>query len=341
MPEPSHNAASADARDPVSSVVLFGHGRWGRNLSRHLRELGVLRAVIDPTLSGRTLGDGVHAAARFEELSLDLRASLSAAVIATPAHSHAAEAQAALRAGLDVLVEKPFATSARQARDLVAEARGRSQRLVVGHQLLSHPGFLGLRQLIESGELGSIHHLSAERHGRGRRRPGEDVLLSFAPHDLSMIAALVAGPAGLHLISAECEALKGGPDRCHFRLDFPRGVRAEVSVDWNDATRRRRISVTGTRAQATFDELDAVHPLRVFDASHPEGRPIPVPKADALRAHLQHFLEGREVGANADAALRVTDLIEELRDAARRYLSAAFARSRRDRMRSSSSVRAE
>ena len=62
---------------------------------------------------------------------------------------------------------------------------------MVGHLLQYHPAFLKLKELVREGRLGRLQYLYSNRLNLGKIRREEDMLWSFAPHDLSMILSLV------------------------------------------------------------------------------------------------------------------------------------------------------
>ncbi len=144
--------------------------------------------------------------------------------LATPAVSHAELAEAALLAGKDVFVEKPLAVELEQGQKLVGLAEARRRILMVGHVLRYHPAITKMHELIRDGALGKIQYIYSNRLNIGKIRSEENILWSFAPHDISVILALARGdaeqgllprrrvsqPAGLrrHL------ELPGFPERC-------------------------------------------------------------------------------------------------------------------------------
>ena len=97
----------------------------------------------------------------------------------------------ALLAGKDVFVEKPLCLSVEQGQALVDLARERGRILMVGHLLWYHPAILKLKELIDSGELGRIQYIYSNRLNLGKIRREENILWSFAPHDISVILGLL------------------------------------------------------------------------------------------------------------------------------------------------------
>ena len=180
----------ATARD-VPKVAVVGCGHWGKNLVRNFHALGALVAVCDR--DGAILTDMVDRyGARtmaFEAILAD--STVDGIVIATPATAHEALARAALEAGKHVLVEKPMALDVGKAKRLCRLADKKSRVLMVGHLLRYHPVLLKLTEIVRNGTLGKLQYIYSNRLNLGKVRREENVLWSFAPHDVSMILSLV------------------------------------------------------------------------------------------------------------------------------------------------------
>src|SRR6185437_9610260 len=126
----------------------------------------------------------------------------------------------------------PLALCAAQGDELVRIARTRNRILMVGHILEYHPAILELRRLIRSGELGRIQYVHSSRLNMGKLRTEENILWSFAPHDISAILFLIAeqpvsvsSHGGTYLNSH-------GVDTTLTTCDFQSGVKAHFFVSW-------------------------------------------------------------------------------------------------------------
>src|SRR5262245_38550509 len=176
-------------------VAVVGAGAWGLNHVRAFsRAKGAeLVLVCDPAAPARARAQAIAPRVR---VAADLEAALAAVdvdavVLATPAPMHGAQAQLALAAGKHVLVEKPLAMTSVEAQ-AVAEAAARVDRvLMVGHLMLYHPVTRKIKELIRSGDLGTIFYMYALRVNLGRLRRDENALWSLGPHDVSMILDLL------------------------------------------------------------------------------------------------------------------------------------------------------
>ena len=287
----------------VPSVAVIGCGYWGKNLVRNFAELGALTAVADAdAATAQGLADKYGARAMTLDAVL-ADPSIQAVAIAAPAVMHVRLARAAMEAGKHVFVEKPVALAESEAEALCQLAERLDRRLMVGHLLQYHPVFIRLLELVREGRLGRIQHIFSNRQSLGKIRREEDVLWSFAPHDLSMVLSLagaepnqVEAVGGYHI---------GGDiaDVATAHLTFPGGLRAQVSVSWLHPFKEQKLTVVGSEGMAVFDDtVDwdrklILHPNKiVWKNNTPEpvrGEPetIAVPLAEPLKQECSHFLD--------------------------------------------------
>ncbi|RPH39603.1 MAG: gfo/Idh/MocA family oxidoreductase, partial [Planctomycetota bacterium] len=215
-------------------IACIGAGAWGVNLVRNFHEIGALHKVCE--LDAKRLAE---IAAKYPSVpftdsidSVIQDPQIAAVAIATPAVTHGDLARRALLAGKDVFVEKPLCLSPEQGKELVALAAREKRILMVGHLLWYHPAVIALKDLIDRGELGKIQYIYSHRLNLGKIRREENILWSFAPHDLSVVLGLVRE------MPQEVQASGGNylhPDIADVTmstLSFPSGVRAHVFVSW-------------------------------------------------------------------------------------------------------------
>jgi UDP-2-acetamido-3-amino-2,3-dideoxy-glucuronate N-acetyltransferase len=287
----------------VPRIGLVGCGYWGRNLARNFAQLGSLAAVCDVARSRReeiSRAYGVIATHQFEELLA--MPSVDAVVIASPAVQHFDHAKKALLAGKDVFVEKPLALRIEDGEELLALSQKRSQILMVGHLLHYHPAVIELRRILQAGELGKIEYVSSSRLNIGKLRTEEDILWSFAPHDISAILFLLDEfPTE---ISAQGASYLNHPisDVTLTFLNFASGAKAHVFVSWLHPYKEQKLIVVGDRKMAVFDDTQTVKKLvlyshridwvnRVPVARKAEGEVVSLSSDEPLRAECGHFLE--------------------------------------------------
>jgi UDP-2-acetamido-3-amino-2,3-dideoxy-glucuronate N-acetyltransferase len=308
-------------------IGLAGCGYWGRNLARNLHQLGHLAAVCDP--SARVLKEvkaaykGVKTCRDFSDLLRD--GQVRAVAIASPAALHHELARAALRAGKDVFVEKPLALEVGQAEELVDLARTAKRILMVGHILEYHPAIEKLKELVDSGELGEIHYVYSNRVNLGKVRQEENILWSFAPHDISVILLLVGTMPEWASTSGQSYLQHDIADVTMTCLGFPGKTRAHIFVSWLHPFKEQKLVVIGSRKMAVFDDVVKEGKLKLFDKGieWKGGQPVTrqtaestlfFPDIEPLREELTHFVEcvrtrrpPRTDGASGARVLRVLD----------------------------------
>jgi predicted dehydrogenase len=123
-----------------------------------------------------------------------------------------------------------FAITVPEAEQIVELAERRHRRLMVGHLLQYHPAFLKLRELTGEGVLGRLQYLYSNRLNLGKVRREEDILWSFAPHDLSMILSLVGQERTEVTAQRGYYLHKAIADVTTTHLSFPGGEQAHVFV---------------------------------------------------------------------------------------------------------------
>ena len=241
-------------------VGVVGLGMMGRN---HLRvwEAAVdgveLVALADPdpaALASATVGRqarGYEDPERmFAEEQLDLVS------IVAPTSLHLPLTVAALRAGANVLVEKPIAATREEAVRMIEAADAAGRMLTVGHIERFNPAIRELRRRLAADELGRIFQITATRLGPFPARIRDvGVVVDLAPHDIDVMRYLV-GSEPIRLsgetarrIHTEHEDLFTGI------MKFANGVIGVLDINWLTPTKKRTLTVTGERGMYVVDYI--------------------------------------------------------------------------------------
>ena len=286
-------------------IAVIGTGYWGRNLVRNFDALGVLHTVCDSDAAtvDEILEKHPDVAHSHDYEGLLSNPRIRGVAIATPAATHGELVRRCLHAGKDVFVEKPLCLSTAEGAGLVELAREKERILMVGHLLWYHPIVLELKRLLDAGELGRIQYIYSNRLNMGKLRQEENVLWSFAPHDVSVILGLVGD-------MPESVQAQGGSflhhkisDTTVSMLTFASGLRAHIFVSWLHPFKEQKLVVVGDRKMAVFNDTVAwgeklhLYPHSVaWRDNQPvaqKGEPerVHVPEGEPLRAECSHFLE--------------------------------------------------
>ena len=307
-------------------VATIGCGHWGKNIARNLARLGALHAVCDsnPAAAQRVSADFAVPALRFDEILNDPHCD--AIALASPAALHGEHVRYSLKAGKHVFVEKPLALNVNDGRDLAGLARKKSRILMVGHLLRYHPHVVKLIELVREGHLGHVRRIFARRQGPGRLRTEEDVLWSFAPHDISLILALLGEMP--KRVWAEGSAILAPSvlDMATVHMKFASGIAARIHVSWLNPYKEQKLTVVGSKATAIFDDR-ADWPDKLLLYPHEilfrDGRPWRVntdparfrlEQCEPLQEECAHFLQAVYTGAaprtDSTEALAVLSILD-------------------------------
>lgn len=265
---------------------LIGGGRWARVIASVLQRIGpgpvLVTSVGNPSAWRECPQDWV--AVEMSEMLRD--PAVRRVIIARRASQHADTVIAALRAGKDVLVEKPFCLTRHEAEAIIDAARGRICQ--TGLVLLFAANQQRFRSAcLDCGQITRVRIDWADPHNEIRGgvmkehdrslNPVQDVL----PHIWSLVRPLVTGPIEF----LDAALLDGGEGVI---LRFGRNTLIECKIARGQASRARRLEVAGPRLEAVLDF-----------ASEPgfaslNGRSIDVAKGHAspLEAELRAFLSG-------------------------------------------------
>ncbi len=297
----------------MKHIAVVGCGQWGKNLVRNFAELGVLRVICDVDPRKLTLFQD-----RFPEMELKSSFSdvlkddeINAVVIATPASSHYTLTKEALLGGKDVFVEKPLALEVSQGRELVELADKNSRILMVGHLLRYHPAVVKLKALIDEGKLGKLYYIYSNRLNLGRFRVEENILWSFAPHDISAMLYLLGERPTQVSAQGGSYLSYGIPDVTITTMEFQSGVKGHIFVSWLHPYKEQKLIVVGDRRMVLFDDMEPERKLVLLNQTvewvdrlpvprMEEAEPIPISREEPLRAECQHFLECIETRRRPD-----------------------------------------
>ncbi len=321
----------------MPSIAHMGYGYWGKNIARNLAELGFLKAVIDPDPGAAQNAAGTLgvAAASLDEVLAD--PGIDGLSIASPAEMHFDHAAAALQAGKHVFVEKPLALKADDARALCALAEEKGLVLMVGHLLQYHPIYRKLRELVEDGALGRILYAYSNRMSLGKFRIEENVLWSFAPHDISMLLGIFNEEPSHVSAQGNTSFTHGIADIVTAQMHFPSGGSAHIQTCWMHPFKEQRLTVIGSKAMAVFEDSNPnwSEKLKLYRHSFDTSGPVPIPqKADAetvevepaepLKSECLHFaqcIDGKQrPRTDGDEGLRVLTVLERAESALQRNL---------------------
>lgn len=307
-------------------VCVIGGGRWGQNHIRTLNDLGCLGGILETNIDQRNkLGTAYPGIPLFVSLDEALQQGFDGFTIATPAETHFSIAEKILQAGKHVLVEKPITLTLAEAVKLKKLADSNHLNLMVGHVLLFHPAIQKIKELIRSGKIGKLEYLYSNRLNLGTVRKEENILWSFAPHDLAIFQYFLE-KTPIEILS------RGGAflqphihDSTMTILTYPDNIVGHIFVSWLHPFKEQRLVVIGSKGMLSFDDSSQEKELFFYEKGIDwvQGEPIKregptekiaYDKKMPLKEELAYFvdhLDGRPIEiADSQNAVEVLQILE-------------------------------
>jgi UDP-2-acetamido-3-amino-2,3-dideoxy-glucuronate N-acetyltransferase len=312
------------------NIAVIGAGYWGKNLVRNFHQLGVLKTICDGAQPireemSKTYPD-VFITANVSDVLKDN--DITGVVIAAPAALHFEIAEKALQAGKHVFVEKPLSLTHGDGEKLVRLAAERQKTLFVGHILHYHAAVIRLKEIIKAGEIGRLQYIYSRRLSLGKIRREENILWSFAPHDISIILSLT-GEEPSYVDSVGSNFLHARiADVTMTNLKFPSGIGAHIFVSWLNPYKEQKLVIVGSNGMLVFDDTEPIDTKLVLyphTINWQNGLPVPH-KAESkpidispiwkepLKAECEAFLDATRTGnpplTSGEEGLKVLKILE-------------------------------
>lgn len=287
------------------NIVSIGYGYWGKNVARNLFELGVLYGICEIHPVAQAVIKEYYPYIKLFTCIEDVWAdpNVSAVAVSTPAETHAALVLEAFQHGKDAFVEKPLALTLADGISMVQAAHRNGRILMVGHLLEYHAAILKLEALIQTGELGKIQYAYSNRLNLGKFRREENILWSFAPHDIAVLLRLF-GESPLEVMATGGAYLQPNiADTTVTNLLFDNGRRAHIFVSWLHPFKEQKLVIVGSKKMAIFDDREPQdRKIILWDKGANWVDNVPIPRegegvavafepSEPLKDELAHFVD--------------------------------------------------
>jgi predicted dehydrogenase len=314
---------------------VAGCGYWGPNLIRNFRALPDCRLKMLCDLDPARLK---HLKSLYPEVTGETDyghmlngINLDAVVIATSVKAHYPMAKASLLAGKHTFIEKPMAGSAEHCEELVEIAKKNGLVLMIGHTFLYSPVIQKIKEIIDRGDIGQIRYISARRLNLGLFQKDINVAWDLAPHDLSIILALMRELPNTVNCRGSAHVTPGIEDVTTMCLGFSHQRSATIQSSWLDPRKVREMTIVGSERMIVYDDLAPLEKVRIFDmrverpphydtfgefqyAYHYGDMYAPyIKQEEPLKTECQHFLDCIRTGsAPVSCGVRGTELVRIL-----------------------------
>ena len=308
-----------------NKICVVGAGPWGLNHIRTLQKIGSLGGVVE--LDNSILGDVKKEfpnCLTFQSIDESFKIEFDAYIVATPPKSHFLIAKRIIEKKRHLLVEKPITLDLNEAIELNKLAKKNNVSLMVGHLLLFHPAFIKIKNIVDEGKIGDIQYIYSNRLNLGSFRNDENVLWSFAPHDISLFNYFFESSA-LTVFSNGVDILqKGVHDTSITSFKFDQNRMGHIFVSWLHPFKEHRFVLIGSKGMLHFEDARENKKLIFYKKSVDLNGDVPISKSDGeievsfsnelpLESELKYFISNMNKKiekANGDSAVEVMKILE-------------------------------
>jgi predicted dehydrogenase len=191
--------------------------------------------------------------------------SIDAVVIATPVNTHFPLAAKALKSGKHVLLEKPMCASTAECDKLLALAEANKLTLMVDHTFLYTGAVRRICQMVKSGDLGDILYFDSVRVNLGLFQHDVNVIWDLAPHDVSIMDAIVGQKATSVSAVGLAHFDKSVENIAYVTVAFSGSTIAHFHVNWLAPVKVRTTLIGGTKKMIVYDDNEPSEKIKVYD----------------------------------------------------------------------------
>jgi UDP-2-acetamido-3-amino-2,3-dideoxy-glucuronate N-acetyltransferase len=324
----------------AKKICVVGTGRWGKNHVRTLHELGVLGGIVETDESKQSQMEEQYPEIKVCSCLKEAFAeNFDGYTVATPAHTHFHVAQEIIKQRKPLLVEKPLTLKHAESCELKKLADQMDTCLMVGHVLLFHPAIQKIKELIQSGKIGKLQYLYSNRLNLGTVRTEENILWSFAPHDIAIFQFFI-GEMPVEIVSRGGAFLQPHiQDSTLTILEYPGNIVGHIFVSWLHPFKEHRLVVIGSKGMLTYEDSSEEKNLLFYEKGIDwvNGEPvkrdgpteiIPYEKKQPLTEELNYFLNHLDGDkpkiANGQNGVDVLEILEKATESLQKEVAVAI-----------------
>tara|TARA_A200000113_G_C8871391_1_gene356823 strand:+ start:3933 stop:4886 length:954 start_codon:yes stop_codon:yes gene_type:complete len=310
-------------------ICVVGGGNWGKNHLNTLDKIGNLGGLVDENQALTKIYKKKFPYLKiFRDIDHALEEKIfQGFVVATPAKTHYELSKKILNSGCNLLVEKPFCETLRQAKSLANLALKKDLCLMVGHLLLFHGAIRKIKDIIDKKVLGKVKYIYINRVNLGKVRDFEDVFWSLGPHDVSIINYLIDQAPSKINSTSHSFLQKGISDIQITNLIFGNDLKAHIFNSWYNPYKEHRVVVIGSRGMVDFRD-DKKSYLRLYKINAEKKdfgisnnsknfKSVSFKKSMPLEEELKYFIknireEKQAIISGPKSAVEVTKIMSQL-----------------------------
>jgi predicted dehydrogenase len=315
-------------------VGLIGYGYWGPNLARNFQANSDASLVRIADLSEKRRKEAQrfhpHAEITADAKTITEGKDVDIVVISTPVHTHYELAINALKNGKHVWIEKPIASNAQQAEEIVELADKSGLIAIVDHTFLFTNTVRMIKKYIDHDDFGDLLYFDSVRINLGLFQHDVNVLWDLATHDLSIMNYLI-GSSPKTVSATGSSHYNKLVDVAFLTMDYGNNLLAHAHVNWLSPVKVRKTILGGSKQMLVWNDLEREEAIKIYNKGVEMKNPdegmnmiaeyrigdmyVPViPQNEALGTEVAEFLNCIETNAkpinDATTGLRVVKTLE-------------------------------
>lgn len=291
-------------------VGVIGTGAMGRNHVRVYSELAnvELVAVADVDEKGlEIIGKkyGIKTYTNYKDMLENER--LDVVNIVVPTKLHYSISIDCLNAKVNVLLEKPIASTVKEGEEIIKLAKENGLKLMIGHIERFNPAIIELKKRLDNNELGKVFKIDINRVGPFPARVRDvGVVIDLAVHDLDILRYLTGSEVKRYCSEIDSKIHSSNEDLLKALIRMENDALCTLSIDWLTPTKIRKLYITGEKGMFVADYL--TQELYFYENAILNGEDIKysemlrgvlegkmtkffVSKKEPLSAEIEHFID--------------------------------------------------
>lgn len=253
----------------MTNIAIVGCGYWGPNLIRVFSqsEKAHLHTCCDLDESKLKKIKSIYPYVNITKDYNDIlnNPEIDAVIIATPVYSHFELAKKALQANKHVLLEKPMTSTSKESEQLIKLSKEKNKVLMVDHTFEFNPAIKKMKEIVESGELGSIYYINANWLNLGLLQPDVNVVFDLATHVFSIINHITGHNPISVRATGEAYIRESIEETANLMIKYPNKIRANINVSWLEPCKQRTMTIVGSKKMLSFDLLNPQEQIKIYD----------------------------------------------------------------------------
>ena len=243
----------------LNYIVLIGAGYWGEKILDKLIQLNQKVILIDKDLKKYIKFKNKYKTKKIIYLKslkdLD-NFNYENVIIASPAQYHFSHINYFVSLNKNIFVEKPICLNVNELNKITKFLKNYSKTFMIGHIMFFHNSYKKILKLNSQKYFGKILYLYSTRLSFGKLRKYENILSSFAPHDISMMLGVmkklpkIENSTGTKILNNKIY------DNSIINFQFENNIKAHIFVNWLSPFKEQKFVIIGTKRMMVFDDSE-------------------------------------------------------------------------------------